>query len=67
VVNRWTFRGTHRGEFAGIPATGKAVSMSVTTIYRISDGQVVDLWENYDALGLLQQLGAVPAPGQSAP
>ena len=66
VAVRYTMRGTQHGEVLGIAPTGKAVSMSVATIYRISDGQVVELWENYDALGLLQQLGAVPAPGQSA-
>jgi predicted ester cyclase len=67
VAVRYTMRGTQHGELLGIAPTGKAVSMSVTTIYRISDAQVVDLWENYDALGLLRQLGAVPAPGHSAP
>jgi steroid delta-isomerase-like uncharacterized protein len=66
VAVRYTMRGTQRGELLGIAPTGKAVSMPITTIYRISNGQIVELWENYDALGLLQQLGAIPPLGQSA-
>ena len=64
VVNRWTFRGTHRGEFGGIPATGKAVTMTGRGIVRIADGKVAEIWDEADALGLLRQLGVIPTPGQ---
>lgn len=64
VAVRYTMRGTQQGELLGIAPTGKAVAMSVTTIYQISDDQIVDLWENYDELGLFRQLGAIPAFGQ---
>lgn len=65
VADRWTFRGTHRGEFFGIPATGKQVTMTGMDISRIENGQIVDVWHQEDILGLMQQLGVVPAPGQT--
>lgn len=64
VVNHWTFCGTHQGEFAGIPSTGKAVTMTGMGIVRIADGKVAEIWDEFDALGLLRQLGVIPTPGQ---
>ena len=64
VVKRWTFRGTHRGEFNGIPATGKQVTMRGITLYRLEGGKVREMYWNYDVFGLLVQIGAIPAPGQ---
>jgi predicted ester cyclase len=64
VADRWTFRGTHRGEFFGIPPTGKQVTMTGMDISRIENGQIVDVWHQEDILGLMLQLGVVPAPGQ---
>ena len=64
VVVRQTFRGTHQGELMGIPPTGKQVSATGIVITRIANGKAVEEWSNYDDLGLLQQLGVVPAPGQ---
>jgi steroid delta-isomerase-like uncharacterized protein len=64
VAKRWVFRGTHSGEFSGIPPTGKRVTMRGITLYRVSAGQVREMYWNYDVFGLLQQLGAIPAPGQ---
>jgi predicted ester cyclase len=61
VVLRYTFRGTHQGQWRGIPPTGKAVTFTGSYIYRIVDGKIVEGWENADTLGLLQQLGAVPS------
>jgi steroid delta-isomerase-like uncharacterized protein len=58
VAVRRTVTGTHDGEFAGIPATGRAVSWTGITIYRIADGQIVETWWCYDALGLMMQLTA---------
>jgi steroid delta-isomerase-like uncharacterized protein len=63
---RHTFRGTHQGEFNGIPATGKAVVVSATYTFHLRGGKMTEGWLNADFLGLLQQLGAVPAPGQAA-
>ncbi|RPI91001.1 MAG: ester cyclase [Chloroflexi bacterium] len=60
VVTHWTARGTHRGEFNGIPATGKQFKVTAIDIDRIVDGKVVESWTNMDQLGLLQQLGVVP-------
>jgi steroid delta-isomerase-like uncharacterized protein len=64
VVTRWTARGTHRGEFNGIPPTGKQGAISGIDIDRIADGKVVECWPNADELDLLQQLGVIPVPNQ---
>ncbi len=66
VVTRQSFRGTHQGDLMGIPPTGKQVSATGIVITRIANGKVVEQWANYDDLGLLQQLGVVPAPGQTS-
>lgn len=62
VVTRWRARGTHTGVFQGIPPTGKSGEISGTIIDRIAGGKVVECWSNTDDLGLLQQLGVMPAP-----
>jgi predicted ester cyclase len=64
VVTRWTVQATHQGELNGIPATGKRVTVTAMTIDRITDGKVIESWTIFDALGLMQQLGVVPSPGQ---
>jgi steroid delta-isomerase-like uncharacterized protein len=66
VVTRQTFRGTHQGELMGIPPTGKQVTVSAIVIVRIVNGKAVEGWQNGDTLGMLQQLGVVPAPGQAS-
>ena len=63
VVARWTLRGTHRGEFMGIAATGKQVSMSGIEIDRFAGDKAVEHWEQADIMSLMQQLGAIPGPG----
>ncbi|MDQ5854090.1 MAG: ester cyclase, partial [Chloroflexota bacterium] len=63
---RWTGRGTQQGELFGIPPTGKPVTVSGMTMARIQDGQGVEAWTQSDNLGVLQQLGAIPPPGQAA-
>jgi len=60
VVIRWSVEGTHRGEFFGIPATGKRIAISGTSVYRIAGGQVAEEWTQADMLGLMTQLGAIP-------
>lgn len=64
VVTRWTARGTHKGAFKGIPPTGKQVITTGISITRVASGKFVEGWTLFDALGLLQQLGVVPLPGQ---
>lgn len=64
VAYRWTLRGTQTGPLRGIPPTGKHAVMSGMTIMRIADGKIVAGWHNYDMLGVLQQLGMIPASGQ---
>jgi steroid delta-isomerase-like uncharacterized protein len=63
VVTRKTFHGTHQGDFMGIPPTGRRVSMGLIDIVRIVDGRVVEHWSVADNLGMMQQLGIVPLPG----
>jgi steroid delta-isomerase-like uncharacterized protein len=61
VVVRVTFEGTHRGEFLGIPPTGRHVRISGVELARLRDGKIVEEgWHHYDELQLLRQLGVVP-------
>ena len=62
VVNRLVARGTHKGEFLGIPATGKEVTGDNVTIFRIAGGKIIERWTIFDALGLMMQLGAFSPP-----
>jgi steroid delta-isomerase-like uncharacterized protein len=63
VTWRFTLTATHTGPLLGIPATGKRVAVTGTLISRVADGKVAEEWINRDDLGLLQQLGAIPAMG----
>ena len=66
-VTRWTVVGTHEGELAGIPRTGRRFSVTGITIARIANGKITESWNNWDALGLMQQLGVVSeAKGRAA-
>jgi steroid delta-isomerase-like uncharacterized protein len=60
VVARFIMTGTHQGEFMGVPATGKPIKMTGIGIHRITGGQIQEGWLNFDALGLMQQLGVIP-------
>lgn len=62
VVIRVTGSGTHDGPFQGIAPTGKAVRATGVAIGRIEDGRIAESWAEYDALGLMLQLGAFPVP-----
>jgi len=62
VVVRWTFSGTHKGSFLGIPATGERVTWTGITIYRIVDGRVAEEWGEEDFVGFLRQVGLVRQP-----
>jgi steroid delta-isomerase-like uncharacterized protein len=61
VVTSWTGIGTHVGELMGVPATDRSFEVEAITIHRIADGKIAEEWTVWDALGLLQQIGAVPA------
>ncbi len=61
VVTRYSFVGTHQGEIMGIAPTGKRVTFSGMVIDRIVEGKIVEEREEWDTLGMMQQLGAVPS------
>lgn len=63
VATRWTGRGTHTGEISGVAPTGKDVTITGTSISRLENGKLIEDHTNWDMLGLLVQLGAIPAPG----
>jgi steroid delta-isomerase-like uncharacterized protein len=65
VATRWSARGTHEGELMGVAPTGNRVEITGITISRIEGGKIAEDWINYDALGMLQQVGAIPAPEQA--
>jgi predicted ester cyclase len=62
VIWRWTAGGTHQGPLMGIPTSAKRVAFSGITIDRPVGGEIVERWNQAGPLGLLQQIGAIPAP-----
>ena len=60
VATRWTGRGTHQGELMGVQPSGNRVEVMGNSISRIEDGKIVEEWDIYDALGMMQAIGAVP-------
>ena len=63
VAFRLSWTATHQGDFFGIPPTGTRATVTEMHMFRIADGKVVERWGEWDALGLMQQLGAAPSPG----
>lgn len=63
VVVRWTTRGTHLGDLMGIPPTGRTQQISGTSVMHFKDGRIAEYWVNWDAMGLMQQLGVIPVAG----
>ena len=61
VVNRWTGHGTHLVELMGIPATGRPVTLTGITIFRIAGDKIVEEWTQMDQMSLMQQLGVIPS------
>ena len=61
VVTRWTATGTQDGDLPGLPASGRSSTITGIGIDRIDGGKIVETWGNWDTLGMMQQLGAVPA------
>lgn len=62
VVTRYSWSGTHQGEYFGVPATGKRVNWTSMVAFKIADGKISEAWLNYDLLGVMQQLGVAPTP-----
>jgi steroid delta-isomerase-like uncharacterized protein len=62
VVTRWSEEGTHEGELAGLPATGKSTNVTGIAVYRIANGKIAESWLIFDQFGLMQQLGVIPMP-----
>src|SRR5262245_25567609 len=65
VVERYSFRGTNSGSFLGMPPTGRTVQSQSISIYRIANGKIVEHWGENDVIGVMTQLGLMPAPGQA--
>jgi steroid delta-isomerase-like uncharacterized protein len=63
VAIRNTWRGTHHGAFQGLPPTGKYVAFTGSDFFRFVGGKIAEQWADLDALGLMQQLGALPTMG----
>ena len=61
VITRSTIRGTHGGEFAGIPASGRAVAIPDVAISRVANGKFVEEWQFFDQLAIFQAIGTLPA------
>lgn len=66
VVARWHATGTHRGPLEGLPATGRQVTITGISIARFSGDRICETFDNWDALGMMQQLGVVTLPGRAA-
>ncbi len=64
LVKYWNFKGTHTGNFFGIPATGKSVDLDGTTLVRMSNGKIAEERDFYDNVVFITQLGLMPAAGQ---
>jgi predicted ester cyclase len=65
VLIRWTMTGTQEGEFAGVAPTGRRMTLTGFDLFRIEGGKIVEMWQEADRLGMMQQLGVVPEPGQA--
>lgn len=59
VIVRWTAQGVHKGELEGIAPTNKEVKISGISIYRFANGKVTEIWQSWDRLGLLEQIGEI--------
>jgi predicted ester cyclase len=66
VAFRLIWNATHQGELFGIPPIGTRATVTEMHMLRVADGKIVERWGEWDALGLMQQLGAAPPPGQGA-
>jgi steroid delta-isomerase-like uncharacterized protein len=62
VATRLSISATHKGELLGIPPTERRLSFTAMEHYRLSEGRIEEQWVNVDTLGMMQQIGAIPAP-----
>jgi predicted ester cyclase len=60
VVTRWIACGTHQGEFMGVPPSGRRIEVSGMSMDRISGSRIVEHWNNWEALEMMEQIGAIP-------
>jgi steroid delta-isomerase-like uncharacterized protein len=67
VVGRFVYRGTHLGEFMGIPARGQPVEMRSIDIWRVAEGEFVEHWDELNVLEVFQQLGVIPPLDRGSP
>lgn len=65
VAIRWTARGAHRGDFNGVPPTGKAIQLRGMDFRHLENGKIAEAWIDYNVFEILQQMGAVPGPGSA--
>ena len=65
VVARWRSRATHRGDYMGIPPSGKEVEFTGISFYRIEGNKIAESWNIEDQFGLMRQIGAIAEPAQS--
>jgi steroid delta-isomerase-like uncharacterized protein len=66
VVSRWSARGTQKGELQGMPPSNKQATVTGISIDRLEGGKIVESWNNWDTLGMLQQLGAIPETARAS-
>jgi predicted SnoaL-like aldol condensation-catalyzing enzyme len=66
VAHLWTFTGTHVGDLGGLPPTGRQVTGSGIDVFRVKDGRIAESWQQWDQMGVMQQLGAIPAASAQA-
>jgi predicted ester cyclase len=64
---RRTYQGTHKGELLGVPPTGNHLQFAGISIFRRAGGKIAESWEQVNLLAMMQQLGALPTPGQGTP
>ena len=64
VLTRYRATGTHQGEFLGVAASGKTITLRALVLQRVVNGKIQESWLEMDMLGLMQQMGAIPAPGE---
>lgn len=62
VCIRWSMTGTHAGDLLGVPPSERKVKVTGFDLFRMANGRIAELWQNWDQLGLMQQIGAVPGP-----
>jgi steroid delta-isomerase-like uncharacterized protein len=67
VAVRWTNVATHRGKYNGMPATGRQMRFTAIEWFRFEDGRCVEIWNKFDVLDVVQQLGLMPSGPPPAP